>query len=95
MARMSLLRNNIPKSSDYFFYNKMGNVGFIGYSGAYSFDDMKNYFSEACSWAAEDTSLDVLLLVGHWNNEVFLSFNDEFLLIFICMYFILISYVYG
>lgn len=59
---------NIPPASNYFFYNKVGNIGFIGYSGAHSYESMIPYFNEACSWASS-ANPDVVLLVGHWNQD--------------------------
>lgn len=58
----------LPKASDFFFYNKMGNIGFIGYSGTYTFAEMTAYFNDACTWATS-ADVDVLLLLGHWNGE--------------------------
>lgn len=59
---------NIPPASNYFFYNKIGNTAFIGYSGAHSYDSMVSYFTEACTWAAS-ANPDVVLLLGHWNSD--------------------------
>ena len=61
-------RNNLPTASNFMFYNKLGNVGFIGFSGAHSLDSQVAYFTEACTWAAKENP-DVLLLLGHWNND--------------------------
>lgn len=59
---------NIPPASDYFFYNQLGNVAFIGFSGAHEFSSMESYFNEACTWASSvDPAL--VFLVGHWNNQ--------------------------
>merc|ERR1712050_143071 len=33
-----------------FWYNKIGNAAFIGFSNAYSWDVMSPLFEEACSW---------------------------------------------
>ena len=60
---------NLPPASNFFYYNQVGNIGFIGYSGAHSYDDMVPYFEEACEWAAGVDTLQVLLLEGHWNSE--------------------------
>lgn len=60
---------NLPPASNFFYYNQVGNVGFIGYSGAHQYDDMVPYFEEACAWAAGIDSLQVLLLEGHWNSD--------------------------
>jgi hypothetical protein len=57
----------IAAASNYFFYNKVGNVAFIGYSGAHTFSSMQSYFEEACTWAASNNP-SVVLLLGHWNN---------------------------
>jgi len=59
---------NLPPASNFFFYNKVGNVAFIGYSGAHSFASMQQYFKDACNWATESKP-DVVLLLGHWNND--------------------------
>jgi hypothetical protein len=59
---------NIPVASNFFSYYKLGNVAFIGYSGAHSFASMTSYFTEACSWAAANNP-SVILLLGHWNQD--------------------------
>jgi hypothetical protein len=46
----------------------IGNVGFMGYSGAHSYEDTLPYIEEACAWASAQESLDALLLLGHWNS---------------------------
>ena len=63
--------SKLPVASDFFWYNKMGNLGFIGFSGAHSFSSMQSYFEEACNWAAssENDEVTVFLLLGHWNSE--------------------------
>jgi hypothetical protein len=60
---------NLPPAGNFFYYNQVGNIGFIGYSGAHQYDAMVPYFEEACTWASSATGLDVLLLEGHWNSE--------------------------
>jgi hypothetical protein len=59
---------NLPPASNFFFYNKVGNVAFIGYSGAHSFSTMEKSFTEACTWA-QSANPDSLLLLGHWNSD--------------------------
>lgn len=60
--------DTLPPLSNFFFYHQIGNVAFIGYSGAYPYEDTVPYFEEACSWAV---SVDpaVVLLLGHWNGD--------------------------
>lgn len=60
---------NLPIAENFFFYNQIGNVGFIGYSGAHQYADMVPYFEEACQWAAGIETIQVLLLEGHWNSD--------------------------
>lgn len=64
----SLLKSALPAASNFFFYNKVGNIGFMGYSGANSYDEQAAYFTEACTWASS-ADLDVFLLLGHWNTD--------------------------
>jgi hypothetical protein len=65
----SITKSALPAASNFMFYNQVGNLGFIGYSGAYAYEDQVNYFTEACSWAAQSDSIDILLLLGHWNSD--------------------------
>ena len=55
--------------SNTFSYHQVGNAGFILYSGFYSYNQTKPYFEEACAWADAAVGLDVLILLGHWNDE--------------------------
>lgn len=59
---------NIPPASNFFYYNKLGDIAFIGYSGAHTYDSMKSHFTEACSWAAS-VNPKVVILEGHWNED--------------------------
>ena len=47
----------------------MGNLGFIGYSGAYPLEEVTPYLQEACRWMGTLPDLPAAtFLVGHWNN---------------------------
>jgi hypothetical protein len=59
---------NLPPASNFFFYNKVGNTAFIGYSGAHTFASMQAHFNDACTWVSEANPA-VLLLLGHWNSD--------------------------
>jgi len=50
-----------------FWYNKIGNAAFIGFSNAYSWDVMSPLFEEACNWVGT-AKPSVLFLIGHWNG---------------------------
>jgi len=59
--------HNLPPAGDFFWYYKLGNVGFIAYSGGHSYEEMLPYFEESCEFM---TSADpeAVLLLGHWNS---------------------------
>jgi hypothetical protein len=59
---------NIPPLTDFFWYNKIGNTAFIGFSGAHSYADTVPYFEEACTWASS-ANADAVVLLGHWNSD--------------------------
>lgn len=59
---------NFPEASNFFYYNQIGNIGFMGYSGAHEYADMVSYFEEACTWASNIPSIESFLILGHWNN---------------------------
>lgn len=59
---------SLPPASNLFTYNKIGNMIFIGFSGAHSYEEQEKYFIDACNWA-QTAGSDVILLEGHWNNE--------------------------
>lgn len=59
----------LAKFSNFFFYNTIGNVGFIGFSGAYNYETTgKVYFEEACEYFAGRDDAKVVLLLGHWHK---------------------------
>eukprot|EP00035_Acanthoeca_spectabilis_P038820 m.56504 g.56504 ORF g.56504 m.56504 type:complete len:437 (-) comp9305_c0_seq1:23-1333(-) len=59
----------LPTFSNFFFYNKIGNVGFIGFSGAHSEAESASAFEEACSYFEQGPQPAVIYLMGHWNTE--------------------------
>ena len=60
---------NLPPLSNYFYYNQVGNVAFVGYSGAHQYTLSESYFESACNWAASTPGIDTILLLGHWNSD--------------------------
>eukprot|EP01063_Lacrimia_lanifica_P014172 TRINITY_DN20813_c0_g1_i1.p1 TRINITY_DN20813_c0_g1~~TRINITY_DN20813_c0_g1_i1.p1 ORF type:complete len:522 (+),score=168.85 TRINITY_DN20813_c0_g1_i1:53-1618(+) len=62
-----LFGGNLPQINNGFYYNQIGNLGFIGFSGAYTYAETLPLLKEACAWAGEEASIKVLLLVGHWD----------------------------
>eukprot|EP00451_Oxyrrhis_marina_P036426 CAMPEP_0204366556 /NCGR_PEP_ID=MMETSP0469-20131031/42750_1 /ASSEMBLY_ACC=CAM_ASM_000384 /TAXON_ID=2969 /ORGANISM="Oxyrrhis marina" /LENGTH=372 /DNA_ID=CAMNT_0051355775 /DNA_START=27 /DNA_END=1142 /DNA_ORIENTATION=- len=59
---------NIADKSNFFWYNMIGNVAFIGFSNAYSWGDQYNFFTEACAWVG-NTNAPLVVLLGHWNVD--------------------------
>lgn len=48
----------------------MGNVAFIGFSGAQAYTDTVPYLEEACEWAARpENDPSAILLMGHWDKD--------------------------
>jgi len=54
--------------SNFFWYNMIGNVAFIGFSGEAGWDQSEAYFEEACSWAQQQNPA-LLVLLGHWDAD--------------------------
>jgi len=58
---------NLPDISNFFWYNQVGNVGFVGQSGAYSLEESMPFMKEACAWLVNQPGLQVVVLLGHWD----------------------------
>jgi len=50
------------------WWNKMGNLGFIGYSGAHPMRQVKPYLDQACQQFSNDNLAHIFLL-GHWDAQ--------------------------
>ena len=59
---------SLPAIDNSFFYNQVGNVGFIGYSGAYKYDELMALMTEACAWLPTQPGLELAVLLGHWDT---------------------------
>lgn len=61
--------DSIPHAHNFLSYHKLGNVGFITFSGAHEYESYGNAFEEACSYFANDkVAPSVIYLLGHWNE---------------------------
>jgi len=59
-------KNETAAASNFQWYNRVGNVAFIGYTAVYGWETQRPFFEEACAWAAdEDPAL--LLVLGHYH----------------------------
>ncbi len=67
------------KASNMNFYQQLGNVGIIGYTGALNYADLQSFFEEACAAVGAEPSVDVVILVSHWDTGggVTGGFNDS------------------
>eukprot|EP00392_Amoebophrya_sp_AT5.2_P016481 g16743.t1 len=52
-----------------FFYNVVGNIGFIGYSAVHSWESQKADFGTACAKFFADSDVDLVFVLGHWNKQ--------------------------
>lgn len=66
-----LVGGNLPDISNSLFYHQVGNVGFVGFSGAYDVTQMLGAggpMAEACAWMPRQQGLQVVMLLGHWDK---------------------------
>jgi len=59
---------DFPAAEAFFFYHAIGDVGFLGYSGAHSLEEHGSLFSEACAFFAAEAPRQIYVL-GHWSKE--------------------------
>jgi len=57
----------MPGARDFFFYHIIGDIGFLGFSGAHSLESHGSLFEEACRHF-EAESANHIYLLGHWNE---------------------------
>ncbi len=50
------------------FYQQIGNTAIIGYTGAQTYGELEPFFAEACAAVRDEPTVDVLLLVSHWDD---------------------------
>jgi len=56
------------EASNFVAYHKLGNLGFLTFSGAAKFEDNLPYFKSACDYF-DRTQPAAVFLLGHWNTE--------------------------
>ena len=66
----------LPAIDNSILYHQIGNVGVIGYSGAYSIEQIVPRLEEACAWLPTQEGIDLVLVVGHW-DKANLGANNE------------------
>ena len=58
---------NLPAIENALFYHQLGNVAFLGYSGAYGLSDILPAMKEACAWLPAQQGVEWAVLLGHWD----------------------------
>jgi len=58
----------IAAVTNFIWYNMIGNVALIGFSGAHSWGESVPHFEKTCQWIASQR-LALVLLLGHWNSQ--------------------------
>jgi len=62
--------NTSASVNNFFQYNQLGNILFVGYSGIHSFQENSLMFDEACTFAIDnEDTIDLIFLLGHWNGN--------------------------
>jgi len=59
---------NLPPVENSIFYHQIGNLGFIGFSGAYPLEVTLPRLAEACAWLPSQPGLKAALLLGPWDK---------------------------
>jgi 3',5'-cyclic AMP phosphodiesterase CpdA len=60
-------RTGLPGAEHFFFYHAIGDLGFIGYSGAHAWESQAVLFREACEHFSFELP-NALYLLGHWDE---------------------------
>jgi len=58
--------HTLPPATNLFTYHKLGNIVFIGFSGAHEYKAQESLFVDACNYAVS-AGADAVLLQGHWD----------------------------
>ena len=58
----------LPALDNFVFYYTLGNVGFVGFSGAYPLGDTLPHLREACAHFAQSQPA-LIYVVGHWDRS--------------------------
>jgi hypothetical protein len=59
--------NFLPIATNFISYHKIGNIGFLGYSGGHSWEEQEDGLMEACAYFGENPP-SVIYVIGHWNE---------------------------
>ena len=65
--REERVEDRLPMIDNSIFYQQIGNVALIGFSGAYELNPILSRLREACHWLGSSKGIDVAVLLGHWD----------------------------
>merc|ERR1712070_504528 len=54
-------------SNNFLWYHRLGNVGFVGFSGAASWEHTRRHLEDACTFFGDEPDLAAIILMGHWD----------------------------
>lgn len=61
----------IAHASNFFWYNQLGDVVFVGFSGAHSWEEQRSYFQEACTFLGTvQQTTNWVVLLAHWDETI-------------------------
>eukprot|EP00041_Stephanoeca_diplocostata_P012646 m.212158 g.212158 ORF g.212158 m.212158 type:complete len:440 (-) comp19036_c0_seq2:81-1400(-) len=63
-------KHSLPVASNFFFYHKLGNVGFMGFSGAHAWTEQEALFREGCAYFEQTPQPPVVFLLGHYSEPL-------------------------
>lgn len=58
-----------PALANTFWHHSIGNVGFVGFSGAYTYEDTLPHVRQACASLGAQPDVRLLVLLGHWDVD--------------------------
>lgn len=53
--------------NNFLWYHRLGNIGFVGYSGAADWASTQPHLENACEFFGHQTGLQAIILLGHWD----------------------------
>mmetsp|Transcript_25298 Transcript_25298/g.60071 ORF Transcript_25298/g.60071 Transcript_25298/m.60071 type:complete len:465 (-) Transcript_25298:94-1488(-) len=60
--------HGFPNAANFFWYNTIGSVGYLGFSGAHSWSEQEGMFGDACRFfSAVERNISAVFVAGHWS----------------------------
>ena len=68
IGRMGQGQKCVAAQENFNFYSQLGNLAFIGYTGASSYAELEPFFEEACAAVAAEPTVAAVFLLSHWDT---------------------------